>query len=301
MIATWADYVGYPGGAALRAAGYVGAIRYVGIGSGGKRLTAAELADLTSHGLQVLGVAESTATEANNGYAAGVADARAVLADPVSNGLPFIFATNDQTSYSQADVDYVAGFASVLGPARTGAYGFHDFLTAVRAAGHAAVFWQCGDPPNMTGTQGWVHFWQRQGTPGNGTDGPAVPATVQAGGVNCDINNQLRELPNMTTLDDTVHSGVPGSTVTYPLWQGIVNADAYGFENRATLAAIQTQLSAIQGALGAEEAALLAAVKAVPAASVDATAVAAALDSAGLPAQLAAAFVAVLNKAAGGK
>lgn len=197
MLGTWADYVGYPGGAALAAAGFTGVIRYVGIGGAAKRLTAAEYADLTAHGLRVLGVVESTTTEADNGYAAGVADARATLADlaQLSTPVPFVFATNDKPTYVQADVDYVRGFRDVLGMHRTGAYGFGDFLRAVANAGVASVFWQAGHPPNLTGTQDIVHFWQRQGTLGNGSDGLATPTTETVGGVNCDINNQLRELP----------------------------------------------------------------------------------------------------------
>jgi hypothetical protein len=188
----WGDYVGYPGGAALAAAGIGGVIRYVGIGGSFKRLTAGELADLRAHGIEVLGVAESTSTEADNGYSAGVSDAQAVLNDPVTATLPYIFATNDKPSYVQADVDYVSGFASVLG-SRAGAYGFATFLTAVR--GLVPVFWQAGEPPNATGTQGWVHFWQRNGTAGNGSDGAATPTAINVNSVSVDLDNQLLALP----------------------------------------------------------------------------------------------------------
>lgn len=201
MIGTWVDYSGGPiSGAALHAAGITGAIRYVGIGTGPKRLTVAERDDLLSHGVTVLGVAESTAAEADNGYNAGVADAKAVLADPAAAGLPFVCATNDKPTYTQADVDYVRGFASVLGE-RAGAYGFASFLTAVRAQTPVSLYWQAGEPPNMTGTQGWVQFWQRQGTAGNGSDGPAVPTSTVIGNVAVDLNNQLLPLPTVTPPD----------------------------------------------------------------------------------------------------
>lgn len=61
---------------------------------------------------------------------------------------------------------------------------------------------------------------------------------------------------------------------------------------------LQQQITAIQGALTAEEADLLAAVKALPAAAVDVNALAKALADGGLPAQLVTALLAVLSKAA---
>jgi hypothetical protein len=199
MTVLWADYVGYPGGAGLQSAGIAGVVRYVGIGGSSKRLTAAEYADLTGHGIKVLGVVESTTTEADNGYGAGVSDAKAALSDIGSltggAGLDLLFATNDKTTYVQADVDYVRGFADTLGVTKTGAYGFASFLSAVRAAGVATVFWQAGDPPSTTGTGDFVHFWQRQGTSGDATDGPATPTQVTVNGVACDLDNQRLPLP----------------------------------------------------------------------------------------------------------
>ena len=222
MTALWGDYVGYPGGAALRAAGFAGVVRYVGIGGSAKRLTAAEYADLTGHGLQVLGVVESTTTEADDGYGTGVSDAQAALSDIADltggRGLDFVFATNDKTTYIAADVDYVRGFASVLGVARTGVYGFSDFLGAVRGAGAASVFWQCGHPPSLTGTGDFVHFWQRQGTAGDASDGPATPTTATVGGVSVDLDNQRLDLPfgdNVGMSNGVFQRGV--STHTLPL------------------------------------------------------------------------------------
>jgi hypothetical protein len=204
MIGLWADYIGYPGGAALRAAGMTGVVRYVGIGGAGKRLTAAEYADLTAAGLRVLGVVESTTTEADNGYGAGVSDAKAALADidvlTDGRGLDFVFATNDKPTYIPADVDYVRGFADVLGVSRTGAYGFADFLTAVHDAGLAAVYWQAGEPPSTTGTGAFAHFWQRQGTPGDATDGAATPTQQTVNGVSVDLDNQRLSLPEADNM-----------------------------------------------------------------------------------------------------
>lgn len=240
---TWVDYSqGVPSGAGLAAAGITGAIRYVGLGSSGKRLTQPELDDLRAHGITVLGVAESTTTEANNGYAAGQADAQTALADPVSTTLPVLFAANDQSTYTQADVDYVRGFRDVVGLARTGAYGFGDFLTACRDQGVASTFWQAGHPPNMTNTP-WVHFWQRQGTSGDGTSGPASPTTQTIDGVVCDLDNQLNALIGalVTTLDDTFQStyvneaGVR-STVTLSYAQALANSDGGQYTIRQLIA-----------------------------------------------------------------
>lgn len=64
------------------------------------------------------------------------------------------------------------------------------------------------------------------------------------------------------------------------------------------LDSMQQQLAAIQGAVTAEEADLLAALKAIQPATVDANALAKALADGGLPAELVAALLAVLAKAA---
>lgn len=72
--------------------------------------------------------------------------------------------------------------------------------------------------------------------------------------------------------------------------------------NAAVLAAVKgvaVQVAALSGALTAEESALLAAIKAEPAAAPpDPTAVAIALEAAGLPGQIITALLAVLTKAA---
>jgi hypothetical protein len=209
---TWVDYSGgNPGGANLVAAGITGAIRYVGIGSGAKRLTAAELADLTAHGVQVRGVAESTVGRSLSGYSGGVVDAQTVLADPVTATLPFIYATNDETTWSQASVDYVRGFRDTIGLSRTGAYGFASFLAACRAQGVAASFWQAGSPPSATGTAAFVNFWQRQGSTQAlpAVDGPAVPVGSTIGGVSVDFNNRLlTDVSSQSGVTDVANTNV---------------------------------------------------------------------------------------------
>lgn len=195
MIGIVVDYSGgYPGAANLRAAGVLGAVRYLGLGSSGKRTNRVEVADFAAHGIAMWGVAESTTTEADNGYAAGRRDAQVAEADRIGLGLPnsfLIHAANDKPGFIGADVDYVRGFRDVLGPVRTGAYGFGDFLAAVHAAGLASAYWQAGHPPSMTGTSSFVNLWQRQGTWGSASDGPGSPTARNIGGTDCDLNNYL--------------------------------------------------------------------------------------------------------------
>lgn len=190
-MAIWADYAGgAPGGGALRAAGFTGAIRYVGIGGGFKRLTAAEYGDLVANGIEVLAVAENTTTDVESGYSGGVANANAAKSDLAALGMPadtLVFAAADETSPNlTAGVDYVRGFRDTLGLASTGAYGFGVFVRAVQAAGVASVYWQAGvEPASGAG----VHFWQRNGSNG-------APTQTVVNGITCDINDQLLPLPS---------------------------------------------------------------------------------------------------------
>lgn len=187
----WADYSGgYPGAASLRAAGFTGAIRYIGEGGSGKRLTASERADFDANGFPYLLVCELDVTDAEGGYSRGQAFAQAALADARAKGVPDsigIACAADEhlaTSLIPAAVEYARGFKDVLGHERTGAYGFSEFVSAIHAAGHASWFWQAGNPPDVTGTTAFVNFWQR-----NGYD--HTPTVSYVSGIQCDINNQL--------------------------------------------------------------------------------------------------------------
>jgi Domain of unknown function (DUF1906) len=163
----WADYsAGYPGGAALVAAGFVGIIAYVGLGSGPKLITAADYQDAIAHGLRVLLVAELDIRDAEGGYPAGVTNAQKALADARSKGIPDsvgIAATCDEhltPAQISTCVDYVRGFRDVLGQARTGAYGFAEFVDAVHSQGYAGWWWKSGAAPTASESQ-WVTFWQQ--------------------------------------------------------------------------------------------------------------------------------------------
>lgn len=218
----WADYSGgRPSGAALAAAGFSGAIRYVGIGSSGKRLAAGEYANLTSAGIQVLLVAESGTADAwgtptDDDRARGRANATAALSDARALGVPDsvgIAAAADAHALNQIQINdavaYARGFEDVLGHARTGFYGFSEVLNQVRNAGVASWYWLCGSAPSAA-TQGWLNFWQRN----------SAPTTRVVSGVPCDINDQYNPVgvpapsatSTTTTEDDDMAESLPAGT-----------------------------------------------------------------------------------------
>lgn len=320
LISIWVDASNPLSGAALAKAGFPGCFRYGGIGSGPKRLTVAERDDLHAHGRVVYAFIESTTTRADSGYAGGVADGRAALADPALAGIPYLIDTCDKPTFVQADVDYTAGFRSVVAE-RAGSYGFAGFLKAVRAQTPVALYVQAGEPPNLTGTQSFVHFWQRQGTRGDGSDGPATPTTITIGGVNCDLENQLLPVGGMMSDFDTQvqvkdSNGNVITQVSYgwmlenlysksfwaggvPPWDG---PSMYQLMKDAS-AKLDSLSALVASDHAAELAALSTAIKGLPAPVVqqinaDPAAVAANLESSGLPGEIVNALMALLAKAA---
>jgi hypothetical protein len=272
MLGTWIDYSGGPvSGAAMSAAGITGAIRYVGIGGAGKRLTHAEYADHVAHGRQTIAVVEKTTTDADGGAAAGTTNARAALADlaTITAGLApirYVFMANDQNRSTTTEVAYVRAASAVLTPAGyvVGPYGFGTFLAACAAVGLCPIGWQAGPAPSRTGTAALATFWQRQGGPVQPADGPTTPVTRVISGVTCDLSNQLKGLPDMTSaLTDQQASQLLG------LFEAMFTGSHDGVGNYPpivhTLQTFGVQLAAIQGALSKEEADLLAAVAGVDA------------------------------------
>lgn len=245
----WADYsAGRPGGAALRAAGFSGVIRYVGTPGRTKNITAGEYQDLVGHNLSVLLVHENGTGDVLRGYAGGVADARAALANaracsiPDSVGIATASDRHLTAAQVRTGVQYQAGFASVLGVARTGAYGFSEYVSAVRAAGTASWLWQCGHRP---AANAGVHLWQRN----TGVSQTAVNRIA------CDINDQLLPLPedDMTPDEaqvaalnalraffngDLYPSVVPDSTYQAPLSRFIQNSDMFGYQVQGVVDAV---------------------------------------------------------------
>src|SRR5439155_1704025 len=95
--------------------------------------------------------------EAENGHAAGVRDATAVLAEAnrcgMPHGRPIYFAVDEDTTVGPHVTAYFQGAASVLGLARTGAYGY-KVIKGLFDVGLIAWGWQtyawssghCGRP-----------------------------------------------------------------------------------------------------------------------------------------------------------
>lgn len=200
MTAVWADFSsGRPGSAALRAAGITGVIRYVGVGSASKRITAAEYADYAANGIEVRLVVELGVHDAESGYTAGVTNANLALSDARSLGIPDtvgIAAAADEhlaANKITTALAYVQGFRDVLGGARTGAYGFAEFIDAVHTADLAGWWWKSGNAPTLSESS-WVTFWQRN----NGTTTETINKVV------VDLNDQTNSLtePDDMTPDE---------------------------------------------------------------------------------------------------
>lgn len=202
MVAKVLDYsAGFPGAAAIKAAGYIGAVRYIGFPDRRKCTTAAELADFTRHGLGMALVYEDHTRDWLGGWSQGRDAAERARRHATSIGFP-----RDRPIYMAVDRDvvtndefitmnaYLGGAAHVLGgPAMTGVYGEHDVCVRAARAGVASWFWQCrawsGTPPKLFAHR---HLYQRVGT-------------TRVGGVDCDINDVLQpDWGQHTTREDDV-------------------------------------------------------------------------------------------------
>jgi hypothetical protein len=265
-ITEWLDYSqGRISGAALRAAGVEGVIRYIALGGPGKLITKAEWADLYRHDIKMQFVAEMGTTDANGGYDAGVANAQKVesaLWDTIPmigeyDLDPFnytVYCTNDQNVPVTADhVAYVRGFASVRGGASTGAYGFGPFLKAVHEEGICRWHWLAGHPPSAVGLTGIADMWQRQGAHGESSDGPGSPTTIVIGGVSCDINNfyNLAHSAPRSAKEDAMYircqvDPAPAAPVIAVLSGSTFVGLGPGWETNNALANIKAGLVAVQ-------------------------------------------------------
>jgi hypothetical protein len=203
------DYAGgRPGGAAIAAAGFGFACRYLtpgGPGLPGKLLTPDEAADLRAHGVMIVGNFESTADTMLGGAAQGTADAQQAQAQHAACGGP-----PDRPIYFSADWDvqpaqygpvaaYLAAAAQVLGGVqRVGIYGSCGTVDWALASGLAAWGWQ---------TDAWSY--------GNRSPGAHIHQRIQqdtVNGIACDVNESLtadfgqwqQEAPDMDATDKLV-------------------------------------------------------------------------------------------------
>jgi hypothetical protein len=151
------DYAwAHPVPAALVAAGKRFACRYLSRDPG-KNLTAAEAQQLHAAGIATVSNWEAASGAARNGYAQGVADAQAAAAQHAAAGGPadrpiyfsvdfdvpdFAPGSADPAAKLGAVAGYFRGVASVIGVARTGAYGGFWAISRLFDAGLIRWGWQ---------------------------------------------------------------------------------------------------------------------------------------------------------------
>jgi hypothetical protein len=180
------DYsAGFPGAAAIRDAGYPGAVRYGGFPGRRKCTTAAELRDFDAHGLGMAIVFEDTETTWRGGYGAGQSAAQRTRNHLDDIGFPqnrpiYMAIDQDVVTGVQFDVmvDFLRGAASVVGSHLIGPYGEADVIDRARGAGLAAWSWQT--PAWSGGRRTDATLYQRLDK-------------VYVGGVQCDVSDVLQE------------------------------------------------------------------------------------------------------------
>jgi hypothetical protein len=180
------DYAwSHPGGAALQRAGMRFACRYLSHDTTGKNLTRAEADDLAAHGVACVVVWETTARRVRDGRAAGIEDAKDAVKQATAAGMPkdrpIYFAIDyDAPEKDQTPIDaYFRGVASVIGLARTGAYGGYWPLSRLKGMRLARWFWQT-DAWSGSNLLAGRHIHQHA-------------ATVTIAGVSCDKDTALVE------------------------------------------------------------------------------------------------------------
>lgn len=139
-MSTVIDYsAGPPSAAAIKAAGHVGAVRYISEArpeiaswASGKPVRRAEIDDFDQHGLKVAFVwqyGKESDSDVRRGFAGGVADATAAqlhLNEIQCSGHPVYFAVDFDISleeWNDFGIEYFRGAAEVLGLQRVGIYG----------------------------------------------------------------------------------------------------------------------------------------------------------------------------------
>ena len=149
VIATGVDYSwARPSPSGLKSQGYTFAARYLSYDTTGKNLSKSEVTALWSAGVDVIANWENSATASLNGYNQGVSDAKAADAqangDGIPSGRPIYFSVDfDATPGDQTAINaYFDGVASVIGLARTGAYGGYYVVQRLFNAGKIKWGWQ---------------------------------------------------------------------------------------------------------------------------------------------------------------
>lgn len=174
-------------GAAIKAAGYKGALRYITSpdrmnppGANQKHMTWEEYNDHKANGLDTVFIFQGNTADADSGFSGGVANAQRAVAGMKSLGAPLdtpVFFTNDRPTLPNPESwrQYLLGARSVLG--RVGQYGFRNAIDAGWSV--ADWHWQCGA---LSALREGVHVYQWN----NGSD--------NVGGRTVDINRVYKTL-----------------------------------------------------------------------------------------------------------
>ncbi|HYS38470.1 MAG TPA: hypothetical protein VEO01_22865, partial [Pseudonocardiaceae bacterium] len=228
-------------------------------------------------GLGAIGVVEHDQHDAELGAATGASYAQAGLADMAAQGavgIPLGVTADEHLTAGQIPtaVAFQAAASQVIRAASREAmgYGFQEFIHALRARGLVDIEWQAG---SLSLVDSLTHFWQDN------------TGTETVGLVIVDRDWRRRPLPGGDmSFDLTTQLPDPASVAGTGTVQEALATALYGIGGKRNggalanaVASIQTQLTAIQGALTQEEADLLAAVKGVTAGAVDVKTFAAAL------------------------
>lgn len=141
------DYAwGRPSVATLKKDGVQFVARYLSSPGASKNLTSSEAKTLSSGGIAIVVVFETTATRAEAGHAAGAADAKEALKEATAAGMPsgrpIYFAVDEDTTVGPHITAYFKGVASVLGVGRTGVYGGYKVVKGLLDAGLVKWAWQ---------------------------------------------------------------------------------------------------------------------------------------------------------------
>lgn len=181
------DYsAGFPGAQAIKRAGYVGAVRYIGFPDRRKCTNQGEFADFDNHQIGMALVFENNTTDWRGGFGAGLVSGRRGRDHANAIGFPAdrpIYMATDQDVVSSGEfatmVEYLRGAGTSLGgPAVTGVYGEADVIDRARDAGVASWFWQTAAWSRSRRTK--AHLFQHVGA-------------VNVGGIACDINDALSD------------------------------------------------------------------------------------------------------------
>lgn len=177
---------GFPGSAALKAAGKSFVVRYVvgDLSPMGRGITAAEYAEYVAGGIDVAVVWEGAENRITAGFAAGKTDARDAQAHLVQAGMPtrmpIYFACDFDAGVDDmaAIDDYVHGCAAVLGNERVGIYGGYSVMAHCATVSSARWFWQTSAWEYGRGLHPAAHLYQYE-------------YNVWVVGVNCDACRAL--------------------------------------------------------------------------------------------------------------